>query len=87
MVGQGKSGETPALCREGSSSMAHVSVSARPRRTASLPLLVLGTLALYIVGLDQGLLLSVTQGAAAFDQNLIHELVHDARHSAGFPCH
>lgn len=42
---------------------------------------------LYIVGLDQGLLLSLVQGELAFDQNLIHELVHDARHTAAFPCH
>lgn len=42
---------------------------------------------LYLVGLDQGLLLSLVQGPAAFDQNLIHEFVHDARHAAGFPCH
>ena len=42
---------------------------------------------LYLVGLDQGVLLSVFQGELAFDQNLIHELVHDARHAAAFPCH
>jgi cobalt transporter subunit CbtB len=29
----------------------------------------------------------LVQGSAAFDMNLIHELVHDARHAAGFPCH
>jgi hypothetical protein len=46
-----------------------------------------GVVLLYLVGLDQGTLLSVVQGQTAFDQNLIHELVHDARHSAGFPCH
>jgi cobalt transporter subunit CbtB len=42
---------------------------------------------LYILAIDNGQLLSVVQGAAAFDQNLIHETVHDARHAAGFPCH
>jgi cobalt transporter subunit CbtB len=42
---------------------------------------------LYLVGLDQGLLLSLVEGQTAFDQNLIHEFVHDARHSAAFPCH
>ena len=46
-----------------------------------------GLLSLYVVALDQGLLLSLVQGAPAFDMNLIHELVHDARHAAGFPCH
>jgi cobalt transporter subunit CbtB len=47
----------------------------------------LGLLMLYLVGLDQGLLLSVFEGSVAFDQNLIHEFVHDARHAAAFPCH
>lgn len=42
---------------------------------------------LYLVGLDQGFLLSLFQGDMAFDQNFIHEAVHDARHAAGFPCH
>jgi cobalt transporter subunit CbtB len=43
--------------------------------------------ALYVLALDQGLLLSFVQGPAAFDMNLIHEFFHDARHAAGFPCH
>lgn len=42
---------------------------------------------LYLVGLDQGHLLSLIQGSVAFDQNLIHELVHDVRHAAALPCH
>jgi hypothetical protein len=42
---------------------------------------------LYLVGLDQGWLLSLVQGNVAFDMNVIHEFVHDARHAAGFPCH
>lgn len=42
---------------------------------------------LYVLALDQGFLLSLVQGAQAFDMNLVHELVHDARHAAGFPCH
>jgi cobalt transporter subunit CbtB len=49
--------------------------------------LLLGLFALYVVALDQGLLLSLIQGPAAFDMNLIHEAVHDARHAAGYPCH
>ena len=48
---------------------------------------VLSLLAFYIVALDQGYLLSLIQGKAAFDMNYIHELLHDARHAAGFPCH
>ena len=41
----------------------------------------------YVLALDQGWLLSLFQGPQAFDLNFIHELVHDARHAAGFPCH
>jgi hypothetical protein len=67
--------------------MAHVSAAALPSARTRLLALLLGLVALYIVGLDQGLLLSVVQGDIAFDQNLIHELVHDARHTAAFPCH
>lgn len=49
--------------------------------------LLLGLFALYVVALDQGFLLSLFQGPIAFDMNLIHEAVHDARHAAGYPCH
>ena len=42
---------------------------------------------LYVLAVDQGLLLSLVQGQMAFDQNLIHETVHDARHIAAIPCH
>lgn len=50
-------------------------------------MLLLGLLGLYALALDQGFLLSLFQGGVAFDMNLLHELVHDARHVAGFPCH
>lgn len=49
--------------------------------------ILLGAFTLYVLALDQGFLLSLVQGAQAFDMNLIHEAVHDARHAAGFPCH
>ncbi len=42
---------------------------------------------LFLVGYDQGHLFSVIQGAEAFDDLFIHELTHDMRHAAGFPCH
>ena len=58
----------------------------RPDRIAIL-LGLFAVFALYVVGLDQGQLLSLVQGNVAFDQNLIHETIHDARHAAGFPCH
>jgi hypothetical protein len=50
-------------------------------------LVLLGLFTLYVVALDQGFLLSWIHGPAAFDMNLIHEALHDARHAAGFPCH
>lgn len=49
--------------------------------------ILLAVFVFYLLALDQGWLLSLVQGARAFDMNLIHEVVHDARHAAGFPCH
>jgi hypothetical protein len=48
---------------------------------------VLGVFSLYLVGFDQGYLLAIFQGHGALVQNMLHELVHDARHAAAFPCH
>ena len=42
---------------------------------------------LFVVGYDQGHLFSVVMGEVAFDEQFIHELTHDMRHAAGFPCH
>ena len=50
-------------------------------------LIFISLFTLYVLALDQGFLLSLFQGPAAFDMNLIHEALHDARHAAGFPCH
>jgi len=52
-----------------------------------LSITVLGVFSLYLVGFDQGHLMAIFQGHSAFTQNMLHELVHDARHSAAFPCH
>jgi hypothetical protein len=41
---------------------------------------ILSLLAVYFVGAEQGAL-------AIFDGTTVHELVHDARHLLGFPCH
>ena len=59
----------------------------QPRAGALVGLLGLALFSFYVLALDQGWLLSLVQGARAFDLNLIHEAVHDARHVAGFPCH
>ena len=42
---------------------------------------------LFIVGFDQGHVFSVIMGEQAFNEMFIHELTHDMRHAAGFPCH
>ncbi|MBC8250112.1 MAG: CbtB-domain containing protein [Candidatus Nitrosopelagicus sp.] len=44
-------------------------------------------LGLFVVGFDQGHIFSLVMGEQAFDEMLIHELTHDMRHAAGFPCH
>lgn len=50
-------------------------------------MILIAVLAFYVLALDQGFLLSLVQGAPAFDLNFLHEAFHDARHAAGFPCH
>lgn len=42
---------------------------------------------LFFVGYDQGHLFSIVLGEQAFEDLYIHELTHDMRHAAGFPCH
>jgi len=42
---------------------------------------------LFVVGYDQGHIFSVVIGEQAFADLYIHELTHDMRHAAGFPCH
>jgi hypothetical protein len=52
-------------------------------------LLLVGVFAfgLFVVGYDQGHLFSIVMGEKAFDELYMHELFHDMRHAAGFPCH
>ncbi|GFN39543.1 MAG: CbtB-domain containing protein [Marine Group I thaumarchaeote] len=50
-------------------------------------LLVIFGFGLFIVGFDQGHLFSIVIGEEAFDALYLHELYHDMRHAAGFPCH
>ncbi len=54
------------------------------------PLIAVAMLALwglFILAFDQGQTLAMIQGDAAYQVNVIHELVDDARRAAGFPCH
>lgn len=67
--------------------MTQLAMQAPANRGVLVGAVVLGLFALYLLALDQGLFLSLFQGDIAFDMNLLHELVHDARHVAGFPCH
>ena len=61
-----------------------------PQGARTRTLIGIGLLAafgLYLLAADQGLALSLVQGRLAFDQNMIHELLHDGRHVLGVPCH
>ena len=42
---------------------------------------------LFVVGYDQGHIFSIVLGEDAYAEQFIHELTHDMRHAAGFPCH
>lgn len=54
---------------------------------AILLLAVIFATGLFVVGYDQGHIFSVVLGEQAYDDLYIHELTHDMRHAAGFPCH
>ena len=54
---------------------------------AIIVLAVIFAAGLFVVGFDQGHIFSVAFGEQAFDEMFIHELTHDMRHAAGFPCH
>ena len=57
-----------------------------PKFAAGILLIIFG-LGLFVVGFDQGHLLSLVEGKNAFDDLYLHELFHDMRHAAGYPCH
>jgi cobalt transporter subunit CbtB len=42
---------------------------------------------LFIIGFDQGHIFSIIYGESSFTEQFLHELTHDMRHAAGFPCH
>ena len=44
-------------------------------------------LGLFVVGFDQCHIISLVYGESAFLDQFLHELTHDMRHAAGFPCH
>jgi len=54
---------------------------------AIILLVVVFAFGLFFVGYDQGHIFSIVLGEQAFEDLYIHELTHDMRHAAGFPCH
>ncbi len=54
---------------------------------AIVALAVVFAVGLFLVGFDQGHVFSIAFGEQAFEDLYIHELTHDMRHAAGFPCH
>jgi len=64
----------------------NVSKTAVPIFAVAL-LAVVFAFGLFFVGYDQGHIFSIVLGEQAFEDLYIHELTHDMRHAAGFPCH
>lgn len=56
-------------------------------KIALLALVAVFAFGVFAVGYDQGQLFSVVIGEQAYADLYIHELTHDMRHAAGFPCH
>lgn len=54
---------------------------------AIMALAIVFAVGLFVVGFDQGHIFSLVYGEEAFYDLYIHELTHDMRHAAGFPCH
>ena len=50
-------------------------------------LVTISMIGFFVVGFDQGNLFSLIYGELSFTEQFMHELTHDMRHAAGFPCH
>ena len=65
-------------------------ISVSKKEVPTIAILALGVIfaaGLFVVGFDQGHIFNLVYGEQAFDDLFIHELTHDMRHAAGFPCH
>ena len=65
-------------------------VTRSPGKVSVVAVIVLGlvfAIGLFVVGFDQGHIFSMASGEQAFEDMYMHELTHDLRHAAGFPCH
>ena len=56
-------------------------------KSALVILVTISMIGFFVVGFDQGHLFSLIYGESAFTEQFLHELTHDMRHAAGFPCH
>ena len=56
-------------------------------KIALVVLVTVFIIGLFVVGFDQGQIFSIIYGESAFVDQFLHELTHDMRHAAGFPCH
>ena len=54
---------------------------------AAVILVAISGMGIFAIGFDQGQIFSIVLGQDAFDDLYLHELTHDMRHAAGFPCH
>jgi len=50
-------------------------------------LVTISMIGFFVVGFDLGHLFSLIYGESSFTEQFLHELTHDMRHAAGFPCH
>jgi len=50
-------------------------------------LVTISMIGFFVVGFDQGHIFSLIYGESSFAEQFLHELTHDMRHAAGFPCH
>jgi len=50
-------------------------------------LVTISAIGFFSVGFDQGHIFSLIYGESSFTEQFLHELTHDMRHAAGFPCH
>ena len=54
---------------------------------AAAILIAIAGIGIFAIGFDQGHIFSIVFGQQAFGDLYLHELTHDMRHAAGFPCH
>jgi hypothetical protein len=54
---------------------------------AATILIAIAGMGIFAIGFDQGQIFSLVFGQQAFGDLYFHELTHDMRHAAGFPCH